>query len=172
MEHAQIPVLDLRAEIDSLWTELTGAVAGVLRSGHFIMGPNVAALEREVAEFLGVRHAVALNSGTDARLSELPGLRLCETLPAAEHVYHQYTVRILGGRRDKVQRSLEAEGIQTAVYYPVPLHRLPMHASEGLVRPMAEAAAMEVLSLPIWPQMSDGVQDRVIAALHAALDAS
>ncbi len=61
-----IPVLDLSAEIDSLWDELQEAFARVMRSGRFILGPEVTEFEKEVSEYLGVDHAVGVNSGTDA----------------------------------------------------------------------------------------------------------
>jgi dTDP-4-amino-4,6-dideoxygalactose transaminase len=57
------------------------------------------------------------------------------------------------------------------VYYPVPCHRLPVYLDEDaeVVLPVAEAAADEVLSLPLWPSIEPAVQDRVAAALAAAL---
>lgn len=61
-----IPILDLKPEIDELWDELQVAIGQVLRSGHFIMGPHVTAFEQEAAAYLGVKHAIAVNSGTDA----------------------------------------------------------------------------------------------------------
>ncbi len=61
-----IPIIDLKPHIEDLWDELNEAIQGVLRSGHFIMGPNVKAFEEEIAEYLGVKHAVGVNSGTDA----------------------------------------------------------------------------------------------------------
>ncbi|WP_109208075.1 DegT/DnrJ/EryC1/StrS family aminotransferase [Moorella sp. Hama-1] len=62
----KIPVLDLTPEIEALWDELMAAIQGVLKSGQFIMGPNVKAFEQEVAAYLGVKHAIGVNSGTDA----------------------------------------------------------------------------------------------------------
>ncbi|MCH8980230.1 MAG: DegT/DnrJ/EryC1/StrS family aminotransferase [Armatimonadetes bacterium] len=62
----KIPILDPRPEIDSIWDEVTEAVHEVLRTGRFIMGPNVTGFEQEAAEYLGVKHAVGLNSCTDA----------------------------------------------------------------------------------------------------------
>lgn len=62
----KIPVLDLTPEIEALWDELMAAIQGVLKSGQFIMGPNVKAFEQEAAAYLGVKHAVGVNSGTDA----------------------------------------------------------------------------------------------------------
>jgi dTDP-4-amino-4,6-dideoxygalactose transaminase len=63
---SKVPLLDTRPEIDSIWDELMAAIEGVLKSGQFIMGPNVKAFEQEAAAYFGVKHAVGLNSGTDA----------------------------------------------------------------------------------------------------------
>ncbi|MBZ0286097.1 MAG: DegT/DnrJ/EryC1/StrS family aminotransferase [Anaerolineae bacterium] len=102
-------------------------------------------------------------------LQDIPGvIPPCEA-PYARHVYHQYTLRILDGKRDAVQKKLEAAGIATMVYYPVPIHKLPIYANRNLHLPEAEKAASEVLSLPIWPQITRDVQERVIAALRDAL---
>jgi dTDP-4-amino-4,6-dideoxygalactose transaminase len=87
--------------------------------------------------------------------------------PKAKHVFHQYTVRVHGGRRDEVQRRLAEQGISTMIYYPVPLHRLPMYHDLHASFRLAEIAANEVLSLPIWPRISQGVQERVAQALRA-----
>ena len=70
----RVSILDLTPEIEGLWDELTAAVHRVLRSGHFIMGPEVKAFEEEVADYLGTRHAVGLNSGTDALVIGLRAL--------------------------------------------------------------------------------------------------
>jgi len=364
----RVPMLDLAAEVEFLWEPLQGAIQEVLRSGQFILGPEVEALERELAAYLGVRHAITLNSGTDALvialralgvgpgdevittpftffatveaichagatpvfadidpdtftldpdlaaaavtprtraivpvhlfghaaemarlrdlagahglrvvedvaqafggrfrgrllgtlgdfgafsffpsknlgaygdggllitaddaladaarmlrahgsrrkyyhervgynsrldvlqaailrvklphvdewnrrrqaaaayyqeiLADLPGVVLPAVRPEVEHVFHQYTIRILNGRRDEVQRALSERGISTMVYYPVPLHRLPVFRHLNLSLPAAEAAAREVLSLPIGPFLRRDQQDEVAAALRAAL---
>jgi dTDP-4-amino-4,6-dideoxygalactose transaminase len=365
---ARVPPLDLTPELDALWEPLSEAALRVLRSGQFVLGPEVAAFEREAADFLGVKHAVGVNSGTDAlviglraldigpgdevitspfsffataeavslvgatpifadiqpesfnldprsvdsvisdrtrallpvhlfgrpadmddfsRLAERHGLRVLEdcaqsfgarlngaatgsladagafsfyptknlggvgdggllttddeavaetarmlrnhgersrynnellgynsrldALQAAllrvklgridtanegrreaaaryaemleglpgvmvpqltpGHVFHQYTIRITDGRRDLVRERLDAAGIGTMVYYPIPIHRLPVYESgyRDLQLPVAERAAGEVLSIPIWPEIDHSTQERVAAALHAAL---
>jgi dTDP-4-amino-4,6-dideoxygalactose transaminase len=102
-------------------------------------------------------------------LADMPGIVTPCELPDAHHVYHQYTVRVLDGRRDAVQQRMAEAGIATMVYYPVPLHRLPFYAGRGEQYPQAEAAAAEVLSLPLWPQITPEVQARVAAALRAAV---
>jgi len=71
---ARIPSLDLTVQVETLWPELLGAVKRVLRSAAYIMGPEVHAFEEEVAQYLGVRHAVACNSGTDALVLALRAL--------------------------------------------------------------------------------------------------
>ena len=70
------------------------------------------------------------------------------------HVFHQYTIRIPEGR-DRVAEVLRREGVGTMVYYPVPLHKLPVYAHMGVILPEAERAAEEVLSLPMGPFLSE-----------------
>jgi dTDP-4-amino-4,6-dideoxygalactose transaminase len=86
--------------------------------------------------------------------------------PWAKHCYHQYTIRIRQGHRDQIQRNLEARGVGTMVYYPVPIHKLPILAGLGLSYPESEAAAAQVLSLPIWPEISPQTQQQVADALR------
>jgi len=364
----RIPILDLHAEVNQLWDELHAAIDRVLRSGAFIMGPDVQAFEHEVAQYLGAKHAVALNSGTDALVIGLralgigPGdevittpftffataesisnvgatpvfadiddasynidpasIRACvsartraimpvhlygnpcemtairdiadeygleiiedcaqafgardphtgrpcgtagrvgafsffptknlgaygdggmlvtndddlahtarmlrahgsvkkyhneilgynsrlDTLQAAilrvklphidawnharrgaaaryndllrdtpgvrtpelraGHVFHQYTVRLLNADRDAVQARLEAAGISTMVYYPVPQDQLPVYRDHFTAAPVSAELARQVLSLPIWPGIPRATQERVARELRAAL---
>ncbi len=94
-------------------------------------------------------------------------------LPAAHgrgaHVYHQFTVRVQN--RDAVRKALTEAGVASGVYYPIPLHRQPVYEKEfgGLSLPASEAAAHEVLSLPIYPQLTDGQIRHVCATLAACL---
>ncbi|MBB6097854.1 dTDP-4-amino-4,6-dideoxygalactose transaminase [Deinobacterium chartae] len=361
-----IPILDLSPEIDELWDELNAAVQRVLRSGIFIMGPEVEAFEREAADYLGVKHAVGLNSGTDAliialralgigpgdevittpftffataesissvgatpvfadidpisynidpqrireritprtraimpvhlygnpcamdeilaiaeehnleviedcaqsfgarykgrhtgtlgkvgaysffpsknlgafgdggllvtnddtvaaearmlrvhgsrkkyhnealgynsRLDSLQAALLRVKLPHIEarnagrrqvaarynellagvpnvvtpeltqgHVFHQYTVRLQGVNRDEVQKQLEAQGIGTMVYYPIPQDLLPIYHGQYPSHPHSELASREVLSLPIWPSLEENGQQRVVDVLRTVL---
>ncbi|MEW6663394.1 MAG: DegT/DnrJ/EryC1/StrS family aminotransferase [Bacillota bacterium] len=364
----KIPVLDLKPEIEFLWDDLMSAIQGVLKSGQFIMGPNVKAFEEEAAAYLGVKHAVGVNSGTDAlviglraagigpgdevittpftffataeavslvgatpvfvdidpktfnidpnliepaitprtrailpvhlygqaadmdpimelaakhnlkviedtaqafggeykgkklgtigdvgcfsffpsknlgaygdggliatnddqiaetarmlrvhgsrkkyynetigynsRLDELqaailrvklphidawndarrqaarryndllkdvPSIFIPYEDPNTKHVYHQYTIRVLDGKRGVVQQRLADQGIGTMVYYPVPVHKLPVYAESNFSLPAAENAAAEVLSLPIWPDIPHEIQVCVVQALAGAL---
>jgi dTDP-4-amino-4,6-dideoxygalactose transaminase len=86
------------------------------------------------------------------------------------HVYHQYTVRVPD--RDALQRTLKDKGVQTMVYYPVPLHLQQVHAALGFGEgsfPHSERACAEVISLPMFPELSQTDQDAVIEALAASL---
>jgi len=87
---------------------------------------------------------------------------------ANEHIFHQYTLR--AERRDALAAHLKANGIGHKVYYPVPLHRQDCFASLGYREgqlPEAERAAREVLSLPIYPELTPDRQDAVIDAVRA-----
>ena len=80
MVHAltKIPILDLKPQYESLKEEIKEAIDRVLESGRFIMGEDVKLFEREVAEYLGVKHAIAVNSGTDALVIGLKALGIGE----------------------------------------------------------------------------------------------
>jgi dTDP-4-amino-4,6-dideoxygalactose transaminase len=89
------------------------------------------------------------------------------TDPRCEHVYHQYTIRC--EQRDALLEHLNNEGIGCKVFYPMPLHLQPCFAGLGYESgsfPVAELAAAQVLSLPVFPEMSKPQQDHVIDAIH------
>lgn len=90
-------------------------------------------------------------------------------LPSTESAYHLYTVRVPG--RDRVRAALEAAGVATGIYYPVPLHRQACFASYAPdACPVADALAQEVLSLPIFPGLTEPEVERVVGALLTALE--
>jgi dTDP-4-amino-4,6-dideoxygalactose transaminase len=110
----------------------------------------------------------------DAGLGAFSLVRTPVVAEGATHVYHQYTVRVPGPRRDALQQHLTAQGIGSAVYYPTPTHRLPPFAERvalaepvdgGLVLPETDRAAAEVLSLPVHPALDDADLDRVVRAV-------
>jgi dTDP-4-amino-4,6-dideoxygalactose transaminase len=92
--------------------------------------------------------------------------------PARRHIWNQFTLRIPGGRRDAVRSALNARGIGTEVYYPLPLHLQECFAHLGYrpgSLPQAEAAAAQVLSIPIFPELTLAQIDEVAGALVDAL---
>ena len=105
----------------------------------------------------------------DARLAGLP-LALPRERAGDRAVYHLYTVRT--PRRDELQKFLAARGVATMVHYPIPLHRQPLYRDLAAERlPNSEAASSEVLSLPLFPEMTDDEQGIVIATVRAFFDA-
>lgn len=100
-------------------------------------------------------------------LRDVAGVTTPVVDPANEHIFHQYTLR--AERRDDLQAHLKKEGIGHAVYYPIPLHRQPCFADLGYKAgslPESERAAREVLSLPIYPELTRAQLDRVIDAIR------
>ena len=86
---------------------------------------------------------------------------------ANEHIFHQYTIR--APRRDELQAHLKARGIGSAIYYPTALHLQPCFAELGYRRgslPATEQAMAEVLSLPIYPELTMAQQEAVIGAVE------
>lgn len=79
------------------------------------------------------------------------------------HVYHQYTIRV--EKRDELQAYLKEQGVATMIYYPLPLHVQPVFSDLGYKEgdlPLAEKAAKEALSLPMFPELKEEQQDYVV----------
>jgi dTDP-4-amino-4,6-dideoxygalactose transaminase len=117
------------------------------------------------------RRAIAARYGERLSDAALSGrLTLPREAPGRRHVYHQYVVRVPD--RDGVREKLAAQGIATAVFYPVPLHRQECFAELGYREgsfPEAEKAANEVLALPVFAGLTDEEVDRVAEALIDSL---
>ena len=104
----------------------------------------------------------------------LGGLSLVLPIEAMEtrHVYHQYTIRVPDRRRDALRGHLHQRKIGCEVYYPIPLHLQEAFSYLAYRRgdfPLAEQAADEVLSLPIYPGLSQTQQDEVVDAIREFL---
>jgi len=87
--------------------------------------------------------------------------------PDAYHVYHQYTIR--APQRDALAAYLKERGIGTMIYYPVPLHLQGLYASLGYGEgslPASEAASREVLSLPMYPELTEAQQVTIAEAMR------
>ena len=119
-----------------------------------------------------LRHLDAENDGRRALACHYQGLLANSglTLPlpssAGWHVYHQYVVRSL--RRDALRAGLATAGIKTLVHYPVPVHLQPAYAGRVRVQgalPHTEAAAREIMSLPMFPELTFADVEAVAAQL-------
>jgi dTDP-4-amino-4,6-dideoxygalactose transaminase len=83
-----VPILDLKAQYVTIKEEVRAAIDSVLERQHFILGPEVRALEKEIADYCGVKHAVGVASGTDALIL---GLRACGIGPGDEVIVPSFT---------------------------------------------------------------------------------
>ena len=104
----------------------------------------------------------------DRAFADVPEIRTPFVDPANESIYNQYTIRT--ERRDELQSFLKERGIGTAIYYPLPLHLQPCFAYLGYKKgscPESERAAAEVLSLPIYPELTPAQLDEVIEGVRA-----
>jgi dTDP-4-amino-4,6-dideoxygalactose transaminase len=91
----------------------------------------------------------------------------------AVHVYHQYVVRVPKEERDGIRERIAASGVGTLIHYPVPVHLQPAYRGRvwlaGGTLPATERAAEEVLSLPMYPEMTDAAVATTIAAVKGAI---
>lgn len=82
-----------------------------------------------------------------------------------KHVYHQYTIRVVGHDRDKFSQELEKLGVGSGVYYPIPIHKLPSY-NEKLDLPETDKACREVLSLPVHPKLSMNDLHKIVISVN------
>jgi dTDP-4-amino-4,6-dideoxygalactose transaminase len=108
-----------------------------------------------------------------ARLSAIDGQGVVlpkEIVPDGRHIYNQFTLRVKDGKRDALQAHLKGLGIGSAIYYPICLHEQPCFAELGYKRgqfPESEKAAAEVLSIPVYPEMSEGMLEEVAKGIES-----
>lgn len=100
----------------------------------------------------------------------LEGVVVPPVHPKATHVYHQYTIRVQGDRDRFAQALLDEHGIGTGVYYPIPNHELPSFGQK-LDLPVTRQAAEEVLSLPVYPSLTEAEVDRIVNGVNSVAKA-
>ena len=118
---------------------------------------------RHLDEYGKARHEAARYYS--ARLRNIPGIVVPEEMLYTTHVYHQYTLKVLNGKRDALKKYLEEAGIPAMIYYPLPLQK--QEAFKSIARAAgtldtAERLSCSVLSLPIHTELTPGQQDIVI----------
>lgn len=102
-------------------------------------------------------------------LSGVPGVEPPCEAPEVSHVYHLYVVRVKKGRAD-LMRHLNAKGVGCLIHYPTPIHLQPAYAFLNLPAgsfPCAEESASEILSLPMFPALTEAGVRQVIDALRS-----
>ena len=153
-----IPLVDLAAQYRQIKDEIDAAVSGVFESGQFILGPNVAAFEAEVATFLGLEHAVGVASGTDALVI---ALRTAGVQPGDEVIIPAYSffatagaVLTIGARPVFVDVEpgtylIDAEQVESAITGRtraiVPVHLYGQPAEMDTILAMAEERGLAVI---------------------------
>ena len=106
-------------------------------------------------------------------LGEVGSVRLPRVAPQNDHVWHLYPIRVPAGARDRVVRSLCRAGIAAGVHYPWPIHQQPAFshlAYQDSSFPVASAAGMELLSLPLFPGVTEVQQTYVATTLRDLLE--
>jgi dTDP-4-amino-4,6-dideoxygalactose transaminase len=104
-------------------------------------------------------------------LSAIPGITPPSSLEGGRSVWNQYTIRV-HENRDQLKSDLLAKGVNSMIYYPIPLHLQPVYKSLGYQPgqlPESDRAAAQVLSLPMFPELSQDQQDQVIYSLKDCL---
>jgi perosamine synthetase len=92
------------------------------------------------------------------------------TAPGAVHVFHQYTVRVVGHDRDRFAEELAARGVGSGVYYPTPIHQLPSFKLD-IDLPTTRSVASQVLSLPVYPTLTQDELEHIVEAVNAVATA-
>ncbi len=121
---------------------------------------------KHIDEFNSKRKKIA--SYYSERLKNITNISIPTHTANADHVFHQYTLRVEGGKRDALQKFLKEKGIDSMVYYPVPLHKMKVFDNRfktGSELNASEQAVNEVLSLPIEPLQADEVTSYVIDSI-------
>jgi dTDP-4-amino-4,6-dideoxygalactose transaminase len=110
------------------------------------------------------------NAALYSRFLADPGIRTPSEQSRTKHVFHQYTIRVKN--RDAVKQKLDAGGITSSmIYYPVPLHMQAAYRELGMKPgslPVSEMAAREVLSLPLYPELTEEQIEKVAGAVKTA----
>jgi dTDP-4-amino-4,6-dideoxygalactose transaminase len=97
--------------------------------------------------------------------ANITGVVVPPIAPGAEHVFHQYTIRIEGFSRDEFSKQLTELGVGNGVYYPTPIHRLPSFG-QSLDLPATELVAKQCLSLPVHPSLSQQDLETIVDAVN------
>lgn len=110
----------------------------------------------------------------DAAFRGIPGLTIPERSASSTHVFHQYTLKVAGGRRDALKEHLEKHGVPAMIYYPVPCHLQNAYKTarfaEGSL-PVTETITHEVLSLPMSTELDEAQLAHITATVRSFFNA-
>lgn len=121
---------------------------------------------RHLDDYAAARNRTA--SAYDEAFAGIPGLTLPERSASSTHVFHQYTLKVAGGRRDALKKHLEDRGVPAMIYYPVPCHLQNAYKTarfgEGSL-PVTESITHEVLSLPMSTELDNDQLSHITGAV-------
>lgn len=100
----------------------------------------------------------------------LKGVVTPYVIPGASHVYHQYTIRVVGHDRDEFAEEMTKRGVGSGVYYPIPVHQLPSFGHKFDL-PNTTAACKEVLSIPVHPALTQADLETVVEVINSIANA-
>ena len=144
------------------------------RHHHEILGSNWRM--GEFAAALGLAQLKKLPLFTEARRSNaayisasLGSVATPTESPGYVHVYHQYTMKVSEGMRDRLQKHLMLHGVESAVHYPLPIHQQPLYRHLGYQEslPESERLSRQVLSVPVHPALSRQDLEKICASVNS-----
>jgi dTDP-4-amino-4,6-dideoxygalactose transaminase len=137
-----IPILDLKPQYNSIKGEIHAAIDRVLESGAFIMGPDVKLFEEEVAQYLGVKHAIGVNSGTDALVI---GLRALGIGVGDEVITTPFSFVDVDARTFNIDPSKIEAAITSRTKAIMPVHLYGQPAAMSRIMAIANAHGLKVI---------------------------
>jgi len=144
---------------------------------HEVVGCN-SRLDSIQAEILNVKLKYLDNYNTNRRLmannynlafAEIEELLTPKVIVNSEHVYHQYTLRVLNGKRDELKNYLSDLGIPSMIYYPIPIYQQKPYRNNQTLK-NTDLLSYEVISLPIHTELENSNQDYIIENIKEFFD--
>ena len=145
---------------------------------HEIVGCN-SRLDSIQAEILNVKLKYLDNYNLNRKImannynsafNEINEIKVPKVNLSSDHVYHQYTLRVLNGKRDKLKSYLNESGIPSMIYYPIPIHKQKPYINNQLLN-NTDILSNEVISLPIHTEIEESNQDYIIKMIKEFFDA-
>jgi dTDP-4-amino-4,6-dideoxygalactose transaminase len=119
---------------------------------------DFAARRRQVADYY------------DQHLGDVKGIVLPSRVAYSNHVFHQYTLRVLDGKREALMHHLQSQGIPTMIYYPIPLYKQEAYShyvEEGFKKEITEMLCQQVMSLPIHTEMEEDTMQKIVEGVKS-----
>ena len=136
---------------------------------HEIVGCN-SRLDSIQAEILNIKLKYLDNYNSNRQImannynlafQDVNEIQIPKVISSSEHVYHQYTLRVLNGKRDQLKTYLNDLGIPSMIYYPIPIHKQKPYSNNQILE-NTEILSNEVISLPIHTELENSNQDYII----------